>query len=399
MKTLTGTVRKKKRAKNRWILTVRFGYDSRGREVRREKTITAVNKAEAQRQLNSWMAELENANLNSSELTLPDFAALWLPQHAAKKQLAPRTVDSYERLIKRYIRPYFQDVLLTEVTPIMLESFFVQLLTEKSNVKQRRSKDGCLSPRTVRNVYSLLSGIFRAAYQWEKICTNPMNKVDSPSGKSQLPTVFQLATVRKIFKALSNEDFQFQLLVLLAVTTGCREGELLGLSWDDYSSAEGTFWIHQTVQYLPQKGTYIHLRPKTDHSCRHVLIVPQLRPLLEEQRDEYEALKSQAGKRWNAAHLVFFNPNGTPVRPNSVSNHFTNFIRKNGIEHMRFHDLRGFFATRLMSQGYSLADIIRRTGHSRASTLLDYYGHALAENRKDIDTAITESFDAIRKLP
>lgn len=52
-----------------------------------------------------------------------------------------------------------------------------------------------------------------------------------------------------------------------------------------------------------------------------------------------------------------------------------------------------------MSQGYSLADIIRRTGHSRASTLLDYYGHALAENRKGIDTAITESFDAIRKLP
>ena len=65
--------------------------------------------------------------------------------------------------------------------------------------------------------------------------------MDSPSGKSQLPTVFQLATVRKIFKALSNEDFQFQLLVLLAVTTGCREGELLGLSWDDYSSTDGTF--------------------------------------------------------------------------------------------------------------------------------------------------------------
>lgn len=135
-----------------------------------------------------------------------------------------------------------------------------------------------------------------------------MNKVDSPSGKSQLPTVFQLATVRKIFKALSNEDFQFQLLVLLAVTTGCREGELLGLSWDDYSSTDGTFWIHQTVQYLPQKGTYINLYPKTRHSCRRVLIVPQLRPLLEEQRGEYEALKSQAGKRWNAAHLVFLIP-------------------------------------------------------------------------------------------
>lgn len=397
---MTGTVRKNKRSKHKWVLTIRFGYDSKTKKERRkEKSVEAATKAEAQQKLLQWMESLKYLDTDSLGLTLPMFAYEWLPKYAIRKKLAPRTVDSYEGLIARYIEPYFSTMKMVDITPLKIDEFINQLLTESKNNKQRRSQDKILSRLTVRSIYFLLNNILRYAYIWDKIPTNPMDKVEAPSGSPKQPKIFKLETIQEVFQALHQEPEFFQFMVLLDLTTGCREGELLGLSWNDYNPEAHTFYIHQTVQYSAKRGIYIFPHTKTPNSKRDIFVIPQLWGRLQEAYEEYTHIRKYAGNQWNPHHLVFTDENGNPIRPNYLSDLFTKFIRKHGIEHMRFHDLRGFFATQLMAKGYPLPDIIKKTGHSKASTLLDYYGHALIENKKAIDEAITTSFDELKQIP
>lgn len=394
---MTGTVRRKGKAK-KWVLTLNFGYDSLGKQLRKTKTIIASNKSDAQHKLQEFMKQYENYQTDTAELSLQAFSENWLRKYTEMRNLAPRTVDTYRRALENYVYPLLGRKTLPEVTSFMLSDFFSHILNEKNAaIKQRRSPDKRLNPLTVRRVYYLLSQIFRAAYQWDQIATNPMDKLDPPRGKTRRPQIFSLSILQAIISALRNEGKEFQLIIQLAITTGCREGELLGLSWNDYDEENHTFFVHQTIQYTPAKGVYIYPNTKTESSKRDIYIIPQLQDALLDMRKRMIHIKRYATPRWNSSNLVFFNADGTPIRPNTLSNQFTDFIRKNDIPHLRFHDLRGFFATQLMMEGFSLADIIRKTGHSRASTLLDYYGHALAENKKAMDDTITSSFEVIRK--
>jgi len=373
-----------------------MGRDVLGHQRRRQKTVSAVNKADAQNQLTSWMSELSMLQF-ATQQTVAAFADEWIAQYSVKQRLAPRTVDSYQRLLTTHIKPRIGNIKMVEVTPIILEKFFGDLLNQKKMVKQRRSADKSLSPRTVRGIYFLVNRIFRTAFRLGKISNNPMEKVDAPKGESKRPQIFDQVIVNQIFSALSTESSDFQMIVLLAVTTGCREGELLGLSWNDYDSIRKTFFVHQTAQYTVDKRTYIWPQTKTENSRRYIYIVPQLLPMIETAKNEFDYIKTVGGEKWNNLNLVFYTPEGGPVRPNYVSNKFTKFIRRHGIKHIRFHDLRGYFATQLMIQGFSLPDIIQRTGHSKASTLLDYYGHAMVDSQSRMNKAITASYEKIWK--
>lgn len=394
---MTGTLRHKKgNREKQWILTVDMGRDALGYQQRRQKTVVAVDKSDAQRQLACWMSELRML-IPATQQTVSVFSDEWIVQYSVKQRLAPRTVDSYRRLLSTHIKPNIGSLKMVDVTPIILERFFTALSNQRKMVKQRRSADKTLSPRTVRGIYFLVSRIFRTAFRLGQIPNNPMEKVDAPKGGAKKPQIFDQAIINQIFSALTSEDSDFQMIVLLAATTGCREGELLGLSWNDYDPAQQTFFIHQTAQYTVDKGTYVWPHTKTENSKRYIYVVPQLLPMIAVAKTAFDNIKDVGGGEWNKLNLVFYTPEGGPVRPNYVSNRFTKFIRRHGIRHIRFHDLRGYFATQLMVQGFSLPDIIQRTGHSKASTLLDYYGHAMAENRSKMNKAITASYEQLGK--
>ncbi len=376
-------------------MTARFGYDKNGKEIRHEKTITASSKSEAQQKLRLWLDNLGKVNINDSEVSLKAFAEFWLSKQMHLKKLSPRTLDSYKRLLNGHIYPCLGKMKLQDMSPIILTEYFDKLSSEKINIKQRRADNKQLSPITIKGIFYLLNQIMRAAFKWDKIASNPMLKLDTPRGKPRQPAVFSLETIKSVFAALEKETSNFKLMVLLALTTGCREGELLGLSWDDYNKANATLFIHQTVQYTVARGTYIYPNTKTSNSKRKIFIIPQLIDMLVNAHNDFITIKEMAGKNWNKENLIFYKPEGTPIRPNYLSNQFTKFIKRHKIKHIRFHDLRGYFATQLMQAGYPLPDIIKRTGHSKASTLLDYYGHALTENNNAINESIETSFNQI----
>lgn len=384
--------RKEVKDRHKWVLQVRIRIPGRV-VVTKNKTVHAVSKSEAQKKLFKWQEKLEDYDALAEVDTLAAFADKYLDHAAEVKDWSPRTVNSYKRINDLYIKPMLGKKKLTDITAEMISDFIFRLSTDEKDVKQRRGKSKVLNVRTVKSIYYLLSQIMKTAYQWERIPINPMDRIPTPKGRPRRPQVFSEDILRKILMALTKQNPEFQFQVLLDVTTGCRIGELMGLSWDDYNERNHTFLVHQTVQYTAEKGTYLYPRTKTENSKRYIYVIPQLRPILERKRKEYEALRKSAPESWNPYHLIFYTYDGKPVRPNTVSNNFSHFIKKNGIEHIRFHDLRGYFATMLMRCGYSLPDIIKKTGHSKASTLLDYYGHALRESEEKMNQSITESFN------
>ncbi len=327
---MTGTVFRRKDASgsNRWQMVVRFHKSGDPEEYRRTKVITAGSKGEAQKQLREWMEILGQYNWESDKLMFESFCPTWLRRHAKSKNLSLRTVDSYQRLIDRYLIPAFGRYTMTEITTEKVADFFDRILSEKIDIKQRKKPDKSMNYRTARMIFYLLNQILRSAYQWEKIPINPMDRLDPPSGKPSSPKVFSECVVRQIFDALENEGTDFQLMVVLGITTGCREGELLGLSWNDYDTVQHTFFIHQTVQYTVAKGTYVYPHTKTENSRRKCYVIPQLWKTIEAKKAESEKIRSCAAKTWNSYNLVFYNVEGMPVRPNTLSNHFGKFIRK-----------------------------------------------------------------------
>lgn len=383
--------------KNMWTIMVRFLLPGR-KYGTKSKSIKAKSHAEAQRKLEKWVADLQKYDFLSENETMEEFCDSYLKRYCETKMWAPRTTDSYKRLASQYIKPFFGKYRLIDISSSLISEFIYNIMTEDSqNTKQRRSIRKRLNIRTVKNIYYLLSQIMRTAYQLDKIPSNPMDKVPAPSNKRDVrtPAVFSKNTLALLFKHLEMQDPLFQLQILLCVTTGCRIGELLGLSWNDYNELNHTFYVHQTVQYIPGRGTYIYAKPKTPNSYRNIYVIPQLWSALEVQKQEFLKMKKYGGEEWNPSALLFYNVDGSPLRPNNISNKFCHFIKKNNLPHIRFHDLRGYFATMLMQTGHSLPDIIKKTGHSKASTLLDYYGHALIESQAPMNSTIENSFEQI----
>ena len=260
--------KKNKTKSNLWRLTAFFGYDERGRQKKKQKTVTAKNQTEANRLLRKWLSDLEGCEYNTENQTVAQFVGYWFERYPTIKKLAPRTLATYEDDSARYIIPELGRIKIADLSPTMLIDYFCRL-AKRSAVK--RSLDGVdrpISGRTQLKIYRLLSVILVSAYKWELIPRNPLEKVTPPKVEKLKARLYSREIASSLIEALAKEDEQFQLIVLMSIFTGERESEVLGLDWDSYSIIENSFYIHQSAQYIKKRGTYIHPKPKNESSKR-----------------------------------------------------------------------------------------------------------------------------------
>lgn len=387
---MNGTARpKESQTKNNlWRLTAFFGYDERGRQKKKQKTITAKNQTEANRLLRKWLSDLEGCEYNTDNQTVAQFADYWIGRYPSINKLSPRTLATYKDDIARYIMPELGKIKVADLTPKMLVDYFCRLAGRPSTRKNPDGSSQPISGRTQLKIYRLLSVILVSAYKWELIPRNPLEKVTPPKAEKLEAVLYSREIISALIEALAKEDEQFQLIVLMSILTGERQGEVLGLDWDSYSIAENSFYIHQSAQYLRKLGTYIHPKPKNESSKRTPLLPAVMRPLLEKAKRQFDEIKRLAGDSWNPHNLVFYDEFGKPINPNRISTRFNEFLKKNHLPHMRFHDLRHFNLTLLLANNVPIPTITAHSGHARASTLLDFYGHAMKQNQQQIPQVI-----------
>ncbi len=181
---------------------------------------------------------------------------------------------------------------------------------------------------------------------------------------------------------------QFYPIIYTAVSTGLRQSELLGLRWRDIDLDMLSISVNQTL--YKRRGVCTFQQPKTDHSRRRVAMTPKLSLFLRDYRKEREVLYLELGRILGLDDLIFTNYNEEPVDPSMLSHEFARIVKRSGLEHLRFHDLRHTFASLAMLRGAKPKVISEALGHSSVAFTMDVYSHIIEGMQSEMMALLDE---------
>lgn len=245
-----------------------------------------------------------------------------------------------------------------------------------------------LSPTTVNHVHAVLHKALSNAVRWGAVNRNVADLVDPPRNRP-----FEIATLtaheaRTFLDAASGN--RLEALFVLAVTTGMRQGELLGLRWRDVDFDACALQIRGSMQATPD-GLRI-MEPKTRTSQRRVTLSREPVDALRRHRVAQAEERLQLGAAWEDNGLVFANVVGRPIAAgNLLRRSFEPLLKRAGLPRIRFHDLRHTSATLLLGRGIHPKIVAEMLGHSRVGTTLDRYSHVTPTMQREA----AEAFDLI----
>jgi integrase len=379
-----------KRGERSFLLVVETGYGAKGKRKKRTKTIridddkllktTKKLRDFLELELAKFQMEVESGEYIAPQKTLfKDFVIYWEEKYGVK-ELGGQTFHAYKTIIKNHILPYFENMRLEEVKPVHVLNFMDQLKRHDGGKEQ-------LSIGTIQYIYRVLRNVFQRAVDWKIIKNNPVADVKKPKSKNNHNdeiNVYSENEVEALFKEAENEPFHWRVFIALALATGLRRGELLGLEWSHVNLDDGAITIKQTIG-IGQDGKPAIKGTKSKNSKRVVSLPSSIIDELKLYKDHWEQEKKHAGEKWveQEHEWLFCNVDGKHFYPTSPTTWWNRFIERTEIRHIRLHDLRHTSATLLINQGVHAKIISERLGHSNIRITMDTYGHALQTADKE----------------
>jgi integrase len=176
-------------------------------------------------------------------------------------------------------------------------------------------------------------------------------------------------------------------LYLMAILTGMRQGELMGLRWRDVDLVLGVAAIQQTFYQMGK--LLLFKEPKTPRARRNVTLPKVLIEELRRVREQQAGYRTLFGSEHQDHDLIFCQPNGKPLRANNiVRRDFKRVLKRAGLPQIRFHDLRHCHATLLLRQGVHPKVVQERLGHSTPAFTLQVYSHVLPGMQEEATRAL-----------
>lgn len=191
---------------------------------------------------------------------------------------------------------------------------------------------------------------------------------------------------------LDKEPIQYRTIILLLINTGLRRGELCGLEWKDIDFKNAVLYVRRNTLYLPDRGIYDDT-PKTASSQRAIKLPANCIPMLKEYRAWQAAERLKLGDQWQEHDRLFTRWNGEPIHPDTLTNWFSDFVKRNDLPPVTIHSMRHTNATLLIAAGTNLRTVSARLGHAQTSTTANVYSHAI----QSADAAAAETLDDILK--
>ena len=393
-----------KRGKNTYRLEVSGGFDSSGNRIKYRRTVkvTATTKRAIEKELEKALAEFvleveKGEYFGGGKMTLKAFTEKWLKEYA-ERELAPKTLHRYKDMLDSRIIPALGHHPMESIRPMHLVEFYNSLQEDgarKDKVKidgKICKKPGGLSPQTIRHHHRLLSTIFNTACQWQVLKDNPASRVRPPKVPKADIASYDEEQTAALLASLENEPLKFKVAVMIALTTGCRRGELLALEWQDIDFDNCFITIDQSAQYIPGKG-HITKDPKNETSKRTVPVPPSIMPLLKKYKAWQNEEKLRLGEQWNPKDpgRLFTTWNGKPMFPDTLSSWFREFVERHNLPKMTFHGLRHTAATLLIGKGVQDLTVSALLGHSDPGTTKRIYAKSL----KSAERAAAEMMEKI----
>ena len=349
------------------------GYDEKGRQIVKRKTVKAKSLKEAMKLQAAFEMSLQQGDLTlTGRLKLSEFARQWFDDHC-RKNLAPKTQRNYRNHLNNRILPALGHIDINKLRPQHIIRFISSLQEQGSRFDGR---EGRVSEDSVSYSFRVLSSMLQDAVQWQVIPSNPCQRVAAPKVVRKRVRIMDEESIGKMIAALAGEPMKYRTIIMLAIDSGLRLGEMMGLKWPDIDFNRSELSVTKSNQALVGKGVFTKC-PKNESSVRSVALSATTMSLLEEYRREQEEIRWQLGDKWVDEGWVFTKWNGLPMYPDTPSHWFRIFLERHGLPHMRFHALRHLSATVLIAQGVPLKNVSSRLGHADIRTTANIYGEAL----------------------
>lgn len=289
-----------------------------------------------------------------------DYFNDWLKQQKLLLQMS--TYESLEVYFGKHIIPYFYDMALDEIKPSDVQSY----INVKLSPCGRADGSGALSLVSVRKHLAVLRQSLDYAVILELIIRNPCNSIRLPKNKQKYKreVFMNKYQAQKMLDGLKGS--YIYPIVAITLYYGLRRSEVLGLKWSAIDFKNNIIHINHTI--VKNKTIQAKDSTKTETSNRSYELLPEVRKLLNTLPHYSE--------------YVFVWPDGTPYRPDSVTKTFSNEIKKIGLPHMRFHDLRHSTTSILFDMGLSLEEIKDWLGHADIETTSNIYLHYTADRKR-----------------
>ena len=320
-------------------------------------------KADAQRALRKAVQAAEDGlPVAPKRQTLAQFIDRWLAD-VVKPNRRRSTYTSYKRYCDLHIKPALGRVPLTELSPQQVQSFL--------NAQSKAGK----APRTVAYERAILRRALGQATRWGLVVRNAAALVDPPRQVKRETRYLTTNEAQRLADALAGD--RLETLVIVALTTGLRRGEMCGLHWRDVDLDRGRLTV--AGQYARVDGEWVWVEPKTDTSARTLVLPPFVVEVLRRHRTRQLEERLVAGPAWEDWNLVFPGMNGRPQHGDSLLHRFQKRLDRLGLPRVTLHGLRHTAATMLLARGMTLGELQKYLGHSQIALTADLYAHAAPE--------------------
>lgn len=370
------------RSNGTWAGEVTTGYDENGKQKR--KTVYGKTQAEALAKLGEVKQQLATGTFTDTKLTVKAYLEQWLTHK--ERQVKPRTAELYRHVSEYHIMPRIGRRRLDKLTPLDVQGM-VEGVAANGSI------------RTANQCRTVLFSALKQAIRWQLLARNPVEAVDA---LKETPREMTLWTPEEVVRFLDTaRAHRLYPLFYLALSTGMRGGELLGLRWQDVNGS--IISIRQTL--VPVGNKIMVGTPKTKKGQRRVSVSPDVLEVLALHKAVQEAEHSRLGEAWADSGLVFPTEIGTPMHPRNLERTWYTLQDKardawqaaseeagdvTTLEQLaahkllpraRLHDLRHLHVSLLVKRGVDARTIADRVGHTRASFTLDVYTHLFEEQR------------------
>lgn len=362
-----GSIRK--RSDGTWEGRYTLGRDpGTGKQI--QKSVYGKTQAIVRKKLQAATASIdEGTYIEPSKLTVGAWLDIWLAEYT--NGIKPLTLKSYDNHIRNHIKPAFAAKKLSALCTHEIQAFYNKL--------QRGTEETPgLSSKSIKNLHGVFHKALTQAVELGYIKYNPSEACKLPRVEKPQIKPLDDNEITAFLKAIKGH--QFEILYLVDLFTGMRQGEILGLTWDSIDFQNGTILIYRQLQKI--KGKYKFVSLKNDKT-RRITPAPSIMKVLQEHRRVQLEWKLKAGAVWEDSNLVFTNQFGAHLTHITVYKNFKKIVKSIGLPEMRFHDLRHSYAVVSIRSGDDIKTVQGNLGHATAAFTLDVYGHITEQMKQE----------------
>lgn len=299
---------------------------------------------------------------------------------------APGTLENYRNVLRK-ASAVFGNMKMEEIDFLKVKQYIIDLQNNGTNDFNGKP----LAHKTIIKHYIVLHALFENAVENKILQVSPMQTMKRPKPRKdeivKEATVYTESEIQNIIECLNQEPLKWKALIMFAIDSGCRRGEIIGLKWEEIDFKTGKVNICRNAQYTAGKGTYIST-PKNGKSRVIYLNSPALKVLAEWKREQ-AFLHFAQGLHSNG--FCFTQDNGEMMNPQAPTSYLSRFGKKYNLQGIHPHALRHTMATISIVNGADIVSISKKLGHSSTSVTLDVYSHANEEAQQRANEVLADA--------